>query len=93
MKFKHKFGLFLVFLICCAILVISTETQTVFNPFTQKPDMVRTGNFSDVDFISVNDLSVTGDLNVTGNLNMTENNITDVQCIIWMNGAEDCGSS
>lgn len=35
-----------VFLLCATILVLSADTQTVYNPFTGKQDFIRTGNFS-----------------------------------------------
>lgn len=80
-----------VFLVLASILVLSVNTDTVYNPFTGKLDYIRTSNLSgenitaDNFFGNINAsyvqneywVNANGDL-MTGNLFMNGNNITNI---------------
>lgn len=55
-----------------------TGIEAIDNPFTGDVDYIRSGNFTGTELIA-------GNLSITGNL-------TDIECIVWSNGAIDCGT-
>ena len=61
------------------------EIEAIDNPFTGDIDYIRNGNFSG------SGIEI-GETNVTGNINVNSNNLTDVDCILFISGGQICDS-